>query len=354
MQEREQAMRLRVGLFVLGLLTLFMVFVLVIGSQRRIFDRRYTLHAHFGSIEGLNVGAPVRLAGASAGTVSDIRFAKDLASKKIRVTVSLDSRLRDRIREDSIASIGTIGLVGDKVLEITVGSPDKPELRPGAELASIDPPDYTGLLQKGDQILDNVVRISDAVRQVLGAGTGAEARQDLAEVLGSLRRIAQEIEQGDGLLHALVYDKRSGDTLKELSEVTASLRRVANTWEAGDGLLPALLHDPRGPEMLEDLRRAARGLGDLMATLQEQKGLAHVLFADARAGKIMADLEEASANLRSVSSRLARGEGTLGALIDDPTLYEDLSSLLRGANRSLILRTLIRSSRQAGASAAPR
>ena len=164
MQEREQSMRVRVGIFVLGLLTLFMVFVLTIGSRSRIFERRYTLHAFFGNIGGLNVGAPVRLAGVSIGSVKFITFGKDLASKKIKVTISLDAGLQDRIREDSIASIETIGLVGDKVLELTVGSPDKQALPPGAIVASIDPPDYAKLLQKGDQIVDNVVRDRKSTR----------------------------------------------------------------------------------------------------------------------------------------------------------------------------------------------
>ncbi len=317
MQERERSMRLRVGIFVLGLLVLFVVFVLTIGGRSRIFERRYTLHAFFGNIEGLNIGAPVRLAGVSIGTVSAITFAKDLASKKIRVSVSLDAKLQDRIREDSIASIVTIGLVGDKVLELTVGSPDKKVLPPGDVLASIDPPDYAKLLQKGDQIVDNVVRISDSLSHIFVGGKGETARRDLAETIGSLNRIMGEIERGKGLLHALLYD-------------------------------------PKSREILDDMTHAARGLNDLMTRFREQKGLAYVLFADPRADRIMADLDHTSKNLKLVSDRLVKGEGTLGALIDDPTLYEDLSSVLRGANRSLILRTLIQSSRQAGASAEPR
>lgn len=318
MAEREQLMRLRVGIFVLGLLGLFMVFVLTIGSRSRIFERHYNLHAFFSNIEGLNVGAPVRLAGTSVGSVDDITFSKDLASKKIRVTMSLDARLQNRIREDSIASIGTIGLVGDKVLELTVGSPDEPALPPGATIASVDPPDYATLLQKGDQIVNNVVKISDALNQLVGGG-GAKARQDLADSIASFNRIMSEIEQGTGLLHALVYEKRSGNILKELSATTVALQQLAH----------------------------------LMRQFQNKKGMAHVLFADPRAESIMADLEQTSRNLKSVSDRLAQGEGTLGALIDDPTLYEDLSSLLRGANRSRTLRNLIQSTRQSGASDKP-
>lgn len=319
MAEREQWIRLRVGLFVLGLLGLFIIFVLTIGSRSRIFERRYSLHAFFSNIEGLNVGAPVRLAGTSIGSVDDITFSKDLASKKIRVTMSLDARLQERIREDSIASIGTIGLVGDKVLELTVGSPNKPALPRDATIASVDPPDYATLLQKGDQIVSNVVKISDALNQLVGGGAGTEARQDLAESIASFNRVMEEIEHGNGLLHALVYERRSGDTMKALSEATTALQQFAN----------------------------------LMKQFEHRKGLAHILFADPRAESIMADLEQTSRNLKSVSARLAQGEGTLGALIDDPTLYEDLSALLRGANRSRILRNLIQSTRRSGADSEP-
>ncbi len=354
MQDRELSMRVRVGIFVLGLLILFMVFVLTIGSQSRIFERRYSLHAFFGTIEGLNVGAPVRLAGVSIGSVRDITFSRDLSSKKIRVTMSLDARLKDRIREDSIASIGTIGLVGDKVLELTVGSPDKKVLPPGAVVGSIDPPDYAELLRRGDQIVDNFVRISDSLSHLLGGAAGTAAGKDLAGGIGSLNRILGEVEHGSGLLHALVYEKRSGNILNDLSDAATSLNRMSKGLEGGGGLLPALLHDPKSRQVLTDLEQAARAVNEVMATFKDQKGLAHVLFADPRANKIMEDLEQTSKNLRLVSGRLANGEGTLGALIDDPTLYEDLSSLLRGANRSLILRSLIQSTRRAGASAEAR
>ncbi len=351
MQEREQSTRLRVGVFVLGLLILFMVFVLTIGSQSRIFERRYSLHAFFGTIEGLNVGAPVHLAGVSIGSVSAITFSKELSSKKIRVTMSLDARLQDRIRENSIASIGTIGLVGDKVLELTVGSPDKKALPPGAAVASIDPPDYAELLRRGNQIVDNVVKISDSLSHLLGGGAGTTAGKDLAESVGSLNRIMGEIEHGSGLLHAMVYEKRSGTLLKDLAEAATSIKQMSKALEGGEGLLPALLYDPKSREVLNNLNQAARGVNELMVKFQDQKGLAHVLFADPRADAIMADLEQTSKNLKMVSARLAKGEGTLGALIDDPSLYEDLASLLRGANRSLILRSLIQSTRRSGASA---
>jgi len=82
---------------------------------------------------------------------------------------------------------------------------------------------------------------------------------------------------------------------------------------------------------------------DLARSAKEGPGLLHALIADPKGASLVADLADAAADLKRISGKLARGEGTLGALLDDPTLYEDLSALLRGAERSWILRTVIRS-----------
>jgi phospholipid/cholesterol/gamma-HCH transport system substrate-binding protein len=97
-------------------------------------------------------------------------------------------------------------------------------------------------------------------------------------------------------------------------------------------LVPSLLFDPERVKVLDDLQASAAGLRNLTGDLQ-----------GAAAG-----LRTLTQDLQTVVTRLRDGEGTLGALIEDPTVYEDLSALLRGANRSLLLRSLIRSTREDG------
>jgi phospholipid/cholesterol/gamma-HCH transport system substrate-binding protein len=298
--------------------------------------------------------------------------------------------VQDRIREDSVASIGTIGLVGDKVLEITVGSYDRPILQPGAQLASMDPPDYFRLLQKGDRILDNVTRISASLDEFLSGGGKAEKRT-LNDALRSLQTSLVEIEKGQGLAHELIYGKEGAQLLGRVDRMAQTLERLATAIETergllhaliytpeeetlgrltrtldradallkdakeGPGLLHALIYDPEGAEFVTRLGRTSERLEAFVGSLQEGKGLVPSLLFDPERVKVLDDLQAASAGLRALTAdlqtvvaRLRQGEGTLGALLEDPTVYEDLSALLRGANRSLILRSLIRSTRDEG------
>lgn len=405
----ERQMQLRIGLLVLTALLLFVGFVLSVGKRSAMFEERYSLWTTFASTEGLSGGAPVRLAGVQVGNVTKIGFGPDPKDRRIVMTLTIERRVQDRIREDSVASIGTIGLVGDKVLDITVGSHDRPPLSPGSRLASTDPPDYGRLLQKGDRILDHVVGISATLEEFLAGGEVA-GRRTLNEAVRSLRNTLVQVEQGDGLLHSLIYGREGRDLVARLDRAAASVERFARAVETERGLLHALVyappdetlgrvnrtlegldallrdiresrglfhalvHDPAGPQILDRLARTAERLETTVQGIQEAKGLLPTLLFDpartavlddlqgAAAGlkglpveieRLTGDVRQLTADLRAIATGLREGEGTLGALLEDPTVYEDLAALLRGANRSLLLRSLIRSTREAGAAAAP-
>lgn len=361
MAEKETALRLRVGFLVLLGLVLFVAFVLAIGGQSRLFQERYTLKAAFSDVGGIVIGAPVRLAGVTVGTVSGMSFGTDPTQKKIVLDLGLDTGVQDRIREDSLASIGTIGLVGDKVLEITVGSPEKKILPAGSFLQAVDPVDYSKFLVKGDQILDNVVKMTASLDQLLGGLGDGKATEEVAGSLKSLRRTLSQVEQGKGLLHELIYDERAKRLVDDLNQASASLKKIISAVEEGDGLLHALIYGKEDPilgrfsktvasleESALSLRRASAAVEHLATRVEKEEGLLQALLFDPKGKEIIGDLRATSSDLKTVTEKLTKGEGTLGALLDDPTLYEDLSSLLRGAQRSAILRVLIRSSVKRG------
>ncbi|MEK7220948.1 MAG: MlaD family protein, partial [candidate division NC10 bacterium] len=370
---------------------LFMGFVLSIGRRSALFEERYSLWTSFSSTEGLTVGAPVRLAGVTVGNVTRVAFGRDPKARRLLLTLSVEQRVRERIREDSMASIGTIGLVGDKVLDITVGSYDRPPLPPGAQLASVDPPDYSRFLQKGDRILDNVTRITASLDEFLAGGESA-GKRNFNEALRSLRTTLVEVEKGEGLLHDIIYGKEGAQLLGRLDRTVQSLERLAKAIESGDGLLHALvytpqgetlgrlnqalanlddllreakegrgllhslIYEPQGTELLARLNRTGEELEKLVRAAREGKGLIPSLLFDPAGAKVLEDVQAAATALRSltadlqvITTRLRQGEGTIGGLLEDPTVYEDLSALLRGANRSWLLRSLIRATREDGA-----
>ena len=468
----ERQMQVRIGTLVLVAMLLFMGFVLSIGRRSALFEERYSLWTSFSSTEGLAAGAPVRLAGLTVGNVTRIAFGRDPKDRRIVLTLSVERRVQDRIREDSVASIGTIGLVGDKVLDITVGSHDRPGLRPGAELASTDPPDYAQLLKKGDRILDNVTRITASLDEFL-AGGESTGKRNLNEALRSLRTTLVEVEKGQGLLHDIIYGREGAELLARMDRTTQSLEAVARSLESeggpllgradrtvqslekvaktveaegspllarmdrtlqsveklagtleteagpllgrvdrtvqsleniakaletedgllhaliytpkdetlgrltqslntldeilrqardGRGLLHMLLYESEGAELLARLNRTSEHLEGLARAAREGKGLLPSLLFDPAGAKVLEDVRDVAADLRglaaemrgvagdlqTITTRLRQGEGTIGGLLEDPTVYEDLSALLRGANRSTLLRSLIRSTREEG------
>ncbi len=398
----ERQLQLRIGAFVLTAIFLFVAFVLSIGSRSALFQQRYSLSTSFSTTEGLVEGSPVRLAGVAVGNVTRIGFSPTLSNRRIQVTLSIERRVQDRIRQDSVASIGTIGLVGDKVLDITVGSSDLPVVPPGGALESVNPMDYSALLQKGNTILDHVTRISASLDEFLSGGGKAEG-QNLSEAVRSLRTTLVEVEKGQGLLHDIIYGPEGANLLVRMDRTMQSLERVAHAMETergllhaliynppdqtlgrltqtladvddlvreareGHGLLHALLYDPQRAEILTHLEQASQQLEALTQAARTGKGLLPTLLFDPEGAKTLGDVQgavtdvraaavdvkRAASDLQAIAEQLRQGQGTLGALLEDPTVYEDLSALLRGAQRSFLLRSLIRATRDEGAQKSP-
>src|SRR5438094_224645 len=121
----EIAVKLRVGVFVLVALAAFLGMVYALGARARLFEAHYTIHAEFTEVAGLTEGATVRLAGVQIGRVTDVHLPGEPGGK-VRVDLTIARRYADRIRRDSIARIETQGLLGDKVVEVTVGTAAAP------------------------------------------------------------------------------------------------------------------------------------------------------------------------------------------------------------------------------------
>src|SRR3990170_3653671 len=99
--DKKTFTQVRVGIFVsLGVL-LIMVVIFLLGGERNLFERHYSLYSNFGNISGLRIGASVFLAGITVGSVEDIQFPKELTDREVRVRLKIATRFRDRIREDS-------------------------------------------------------------------------------------------------------------------------------------------------------------------------------------------------------------------------------------------------------------
>src|SRR5262245_27213143 len=131
MPKSRTPQNLRVGIFVCFALIVFAVSVFVIGQERSMFVSKVHLWTSFRDINGLVVGAPVRLAGLDIGLIKALSFDASLENPEARVEQSIDEQYLSRIRQDSVAYIDSKGLLGDKLINLSVGSANLTGLRDG-------------------------------------------------------------------------------------------------------------------------------------------------------------------------------------------------------------------------------
>lgn len=282
----------RVGIFVTIGLVMVMFIIFMIGGEHQFFQRQYTLYSNFDDIAGLRVGAPVQLAGFKVGFVDGIRLAKDKTAKFITVKMKVQRKFQDRIREDSEASIETQGLLGDKYIYITMGSGDKPALKQNAFVTAKKTLSLFAMADKAGSIIDNIDAAAKSFREVMDTFKGPSGESDVKSIVSSIRKMTDQAEKGKGLMHALFFD-------------------------------------PEGEKVVANLSRAMKAVGDV-ATQAEGEG-------------IVTNMRHVTADMRELMGSIRRGEGTLGKLITDPALYNDLRALVGRANRDTLLRAVVRS-----------
>lgn len=266
--------------------------ILSIGKHQGIFQRRYELRVLMDRVSGLQVGAPVRLAGLDVGKVISIDFPEGLKEKQVEITLKIDQRVQQRIRKDSVAHIGTLGLLGDKFVNITLGSLDQPVLRPGDYLRGSTPVDIEEIVEEGVRVFE-----------------------DLKAISKSSREIADKINRGEGTIGMMVNDPT---IYFKLDEILALTRRLAVKVEDGEGTVAKLFNDP---ETYKNLNRLLVSVGSLSDSLQKGEGTLGKMVRDTT---LYINLTGLVGRISSISERIERGQGTAGKLAKDERLYQDL------------------------------
>jgi phospholipid/cholesterol/gamma-HCH transport system substrate-binding protein len=344
---------LRAGMFVLVGVAIFTAAIFFLGQKSALFTRNTRLYVAFPDISGLNVGAPVRLSGLEVGTVDAISFSADPRERKTRVRLVVQTRFMSRIRKDSRAFIDSAGLLGDKVVNISMGSPDAEEVRDGATLAAGEALNFETLSSGLNQAVTSLTRIAGKVEVIVGSAETGQLQRDVGRVAGSLANIMEQVERGDGLLHQLIYDPRYarevGATLQGVRSTAESARRasaridaIVAQVESGDGTLHALIYGREGKDALAALATAAQEIGNLARAVQDRDGVLHALVYEPESRQFVTDLNQMAATLKRVVQDVDKGRGSLGGLLRDPTVYEDLKSVLGNVKRNVLFKALIR------------
>jgi phospholipid/cholesterol/gamma-HCH transport system substrate-binding protein len=344
--ERDRPLEIKVGLFVsLGLALLLAIFI-ILGSEKNLFERNFLIHGSFSEISGLRQGAAVRLAGLDVGLVTAIEFPHDLQVKQVHVHMRVAEQFRQRIRGDTVAKIETQGVLGDKYISLVMGSPDRAVLEDGAWVDTEDPKELMAYLDAFPPVLENIRSITAQIDQILKGETGEKAGQSIADILFSLRNILREAEMGEGVIHQLVYDRKAGEDLKNtlhsIGSTADSVAALARDIREGDGSLHALIYDKELQQLVASLKSTAENIDGLVADVKDGPGLVHTLVYTDEGQRFVDNLSAASTDIKDMIASIKAGEGTLGALVTDPSVYQDVKSLLGGAERNKVLKAYVR------------
>jgi phospholipid/cholesterol/gamma-HCH transport system substrate-binding protein len=190
----------RLGAFIVATLAILAVGIFIIGSKQYLFSSTYQLKAQFDNVEGLDQGGDVRVGGVHVGTVHSIVLPHK-PGERVTVVMDLSKSTHEIIKQDSVATIETEGLLGNQYMAISSGSSGTADVRDGDIIASRPPLEMSDLLQKASGLLDG----------------SQQAIQNATRATASLDSISAKIDSGQGTAGALVNNKQLYSNLEQTS-----------------------------------------------------------------------------------------------------------------------------------------
>jgi phospholipid/cholesterol/gamma-HCH transport system substrate-binding protein len=351
---------IRVGIFVTVALLLVSMTVFLIGDNRHLWQSKVKFDAAFQDVSGIKPGSPVRMGGVDIGTVERVGQSSDPADPLVYVGFTVLGSMKNRIRVNTVAKISNKGLLGDKMLELTVGDGDP--LPPGSRVKSEEPSDLSKYLAKFDAISGKAEKAVDNIEKATRPFSDPKFSDDVTSTVASLREILDGVAHKDTAIHRVLMDPTEGPKidrlLNELSAAAGQLdaalsnvREVTEQVKTGPGIAHAVLYDG---EMSKNAAGTVAELREDLRAVREGNGLGHALiYGDDDTQRLKSNVVGMTDDLRKIVGDMRQGKGTLGGLLVDPTIYEDIKGLVGNMQRNQVLRALVRYSIKESKEGAP-
>jgi phospholipid/cholesterol/gamma-HCH transport system substrate-binding protein len=275
---------LKIGLAFIVAVVLAGIMIFLLGGEGGFFWQRYSLKTVFTNVAGLGSGAPVRVAGLEVGTVESVKFVGD----RVEITMQVKKDQQPRITDTSVASLGSVSLLGESAVDITPSSKGHPVPEWG----------YVPAAAPASTIADVTNQASVGMQQITALVT--------------------DIRSGRGTMGQLFTNE---SLYRDLNGLIASVEEVAKNVNGGKGTLGRLASDPTAAKALED---SLLNLQEMTAKIRSGEGNLGKLLGD---DKLATSLTSTSSNLDGITGKINRGEGTVGKALTDTALYDHLDSM---------------------------
>jgi phospholipid/cholesterol/gamma-HCH transport system substrate-binding protein len=288
--------KLKVGVVItLALITLFFT-VFFAGGIENIVSPKVELKAKIHDVKGLRKGAPVWLSGIEIGSVRDISLHPRYGAV---ITLSLKKNAAQYIREDSRASVLTMGLLGDKYVELSVGTQE------------------AGLIKPGD-VIEGASQLE--IKDVMETGTASI--QKMTDFIDKMEHLVTRIEKGEGTMSRLLSDPALYDNLRDSAKtLSLTLKDIRDA----RGSVRLLMEDPT---LYHNLLSASSSLEVFSRKMNESSGTLKKMIEDpALYDKLLtasASVEQFSGKLNALADEIDKGEGVAGSILKDKELAREL------------------------------
>lgn len=275
---------LKIGVLTIVAIAIAAVLIFALTGTRGFAWQRYALKTRFANVAGLAKGSPVRVAGVEVGSVREVAF----AGAQVDVLFDVREDLRSRITDKSVASLGSVSLLGESAVDITAATTGTPIPENG----------YVPTGKSASSFGDITTEAGEGIQQLTG-------------LIGDIR-------QGKGTVGKLITDDQ---LYRQLNEFVASAGTLTRELQEGRGTLGKLLKDPKAAESLE---ASMKNIEELTRRINDGQGSIGKLLKD---DAFATSLNGATSSLKELTDRINRGEGTAGKLMTDPELFNRLNSV---------------------------
>lgn len=334
-QQEVHWSQLKVGVLVFAALVALTALVfLMSGGTGGLFTPKLTVRSYFEDSAGLKIGGPVNLEGVTIGAVKAIHIAPERKLTPVEVIMKISGKYRKYIHQDSQASLETIGVLGDTVVNIDSRNAQKPPITNNAELPTNETPSLTDVIKSSQGTIEQINTILaklDNVVDSLNTGRGSigelinnpDLYNKAVSTVNQLAGLVDQISSGKGSIGKLVTDptlyNRVNDAIGHIDTVTQEI-------DSGQGSVGKLIKDPA---LYNNLQQTTANLNSLLADVNAGKGGLGLI---AKNPEFANKLNDTVSRLDSILSRADNGEGTLGQLVRNPSLYNNADDMLANAN----------------------
>lgn len=347
MKEKETAIEVKVGALVLLALAVFGLFVVVIGGIK-LPGQSVRVYVDYEAAAGLKPGAPVRLAGIQIGSVKSVTYEGGEYDETlgrpvyVRAAANIDSSRIDLIREDAKFAISTQGILGEPYIEITSFQSDARRLEDGDIVRGADPPSLARVFETVADTLDGVKILIDRLNEIEGSGTPIQIDEfinNIGSLAGSLdERVRNNADEIDSIFEDIagILDENR-DKLPPIFDnvegLTAEFEQLGASLNYGLGRGQSLRSIMTNVD--KTLDSVARDIDPIMDSAKNTLRQTDEILEENRDGikRTIDNLASATDDIDSITGKIDSGEGTIGRLLSDEEIFEDVREFIRELKR---------------------